>query len=419
LKIVVIGAGIAGVTAAETIRRLNKDCEITLVSEEEPLYSPCIFPKCLSKEIDLNKIFIKKVIDLQKENINFLKQKAIRIDKNQKKVFLTNGVAIKFDKLILSTGSQPIIPPIEGVRGEGVFTFKSLNDFMKVYDIAHKEKGSAVIIGGGVIGVEIAYALKKIGWDIYLIESLNRILPRLLDLKLSLLLKNIMENNGVHILTGEKAKKINRVGEKVESVITDKREIKCDIVILTVGMRPRTELAREAGIELGQYGGIKVNPYMMTNINNIYACGDCIETEEISSRNIKLSLLWHTAKLQGHIAGYNVSVQSGIQKKYPGTLNLTIIDVFDIYVISNANTLDDFKEEVKVIEKEYEGNYLRILTNANGKIVSIQFLGKNLTIETFGPMFGIMRKGEETKILLNVERKEEIYSLLLTSSFIN
>jgi len=405
LKIVIIGGGIAGVTAAETIRMLNKECEITLISEEEPLYSPCVFPQCLSNELDINRIFLKKVDDLQKENINFLKQKAIKIDKNQKKVHLLNGATINFDKLILSTGSRPAVPPIDGIKKDGVFTFKSFDDFMKIHEIAQKKNGNAVVIGGGVIGVEVAYALKKMGWNVYLIEFFDRVLPRLLDPEPASIVKDVMETNGIHVFTSEKVERIIGAERKIDAVITNKRKINCDIVILATGMRPRTELAKEAGIELGQFGGIKVNSYMMTSANGIYACGDCVETEDLSSGKSKPSMLWHIAKLQGYIAGHNCI---GIQKKFPGAINLTIINIFETYIISNANTLADFKEEkTKIMEKKDKENYLRTIL-INNRVVSVQFVGKNLEAEKFGLMFGAMRKAKQLEVLLKLPEKEEI-----------
>jgi len=409
LKVVVVGGGIAGVTAAETIRNLDDECEIILVSEEPPLYSPCVFHLCLSGELDPGRAFIETVNSLQKKNISFLKEKVVKIDKDQKKIYLSNGTAVSYDKLILATGSYPVIPPIDGVKKDLVFTFKTFKDFQKIYEITRKKPGgSAVIIGGGVIGVEVAYALKNIGWTVYIIEVLERVLPRLLDPELALRVKSLLEANGIHVFTGEKVLRIIETKEKTYTVITDRRAIGCDIVILVTGMRPRIELAKEIGIELGPSGGIKVNPYMMTNVNDIFACGDCVEVEDLASGKSKLSLLWHVAKLQGYIAGLNCI---GVQRKFPGALNLTITNLLGTYIISNGNTLDDFKgEKTNILEKKDEENYLRIIL-VDGKVVSLQFVGKNPGTEYFGIMLGTMRRAKELEMLQKIQeiaKKEKI-----------
>jgi len=415
LKTVIIGGGIAGVTAAETIRMLDKESEIALISEEEPLYSPCIFPHCLANEVSIDRIFLKKANDLEKDGIELIKQKATKIDKDQKKVYLSDGGMIGFDKLILSTGSRPAIPPIEGIERGGVFTFKSFDDFVKVHEVVQKKRGSAVIIGGGVIGVEVACALRKVGWDVYVVEFFNRVLPRLLDPEPASIVKEEMENNGIHVFTGERVEKITGPDNRAETVITNKRRIDCDMVISVTGMRPRTELAKEAGIELGRYGGIKVDSYMRTSASDIYACGDCVEVEDIPSGKSKLSMLWHISKLQGYVAGYNCL---GIKKKFPGAVSLTIINLFDTYIASNANILDNFKEEkTKIIERRDGKNYLRAIL-LNNRVVSVQFVGKNIEEVRLGLVFGLLRKAKQLEALQETSAKEEIiqrvYPMLLS-----
>jgi len=418
MHVVIIGGGIAGCTAAQTLKHLSKTTEVTLISEERPLYSPCIFPHCLSGKIDSTRLFIRTPADLQKLGIRLFEGRATAIDVARKEVRLADGRSIKYDKLILATGSRPFIPPIKGVEKEGIFPVKSLSEFEKLYNAVQHKRGTAVIVGAGAIGIEVAVSLRKRMWKVFIVELLNRVLPRLLDEKPARILENMLRANGIEIFTGEKVTEF--LGDKeVKAVVTDKREIKCDIVLLSVGMRPRVELAQEAGIKLGKQGGIIVDEYMRTNIPDIFACGDCVETLEAASGRRMLSLLWHTAALQGYIAAYNCL---GYRKKYSSSLNTTVINLPEIgvAVASNGITTEDLKDkEYKVVEKQDAGNYLRVLV-ADDEVKGVQFVGRDIGEEKLGALFGAIRKRVKIVTLKELVRKGgALYLIPQLSTFLD
>ncbi|GAH28708.1 unnamed protein product, partial [marine sediment metagenome] len=232
---------------------------------------------------------------------------------------------------------------------------------------------TVAIIGSGFIGVEVGIALKRGGCEVILIEVLDRILPRAFDRKSSDIIRTILSEHGIEVLTEERVVHILG-GRQVEGIETENRKIRCDTVILSTGMRPRVDLARSAGIEIGELGGIVTNEHMLTNIENIYACGDCVESRDAVTDKNSLQLLWPNAVSQGKTAGYNCV---GIHSKYQGFVNLVGVDVFGTHVASIGHTRAAFEGagHIQVIEKAYAKHSHWIIVK-DGAIVGAQFIGK-------------------------------------------
>ena len=372
MNVVIIGNGVAGNTAASTIRQLDKEANITIVSEEPFVeYSACALPHYIAGEYGRRKLFLRTKKSYSDEKIKaVLGQKVTGIDPKTKQVVLTGGKSLPYDKLVIATGSRPVIPPIPGVNLNGVFTLKSPDDADRI--LAGMGK-TVVLIGSGPIGVETSIALKKRGLDVYIIEFIDRIMPKIFDPKPSAMVKDILEKNGIKVFTGERVTAITGEG-KVAGVTTDKRQIACDEVIMGVGMRPNTELAQQAGITLGSLRAIAVDRQMKTNLDDIYACGDCIQTRDMATGKETMSPLWHNAKRQGMIAAYNCC---GIHKIYPGSESITSLDVYGTHAASFGRVEADpgLEEKVTVTERvARDGDYYRLIVS-DGKIVGAQSLG--------------------------------------------
>ena len=274
MQIVIVGNGIAGISAASVIRGCNKKVSITLISKElTPAYSACVLANYISGETDRNRVFIRSVDDYSKENIvtefgvevEGIDIKSMRIYTRRKK--------LPCDKLILATGGLPLIPWIEGHPSRGIFTIKTMEDADRI--IAHRPK-KVIVVGSGPIGIEIAAALRKRGCEIYLVELEERILPSLFDERSSSLIQTILEENGIKVLTSERV--LSFLGrDNVYGIITNKQKIYCDTVIMAAGMYPNAELAKQVGcIEIGKGGAIRVDAGMKTSVENVFACGDCV-----------------------------------------------------------------------------------------------------------------------------------------------
>ena len=388
MRVVIIGNGIAANTAASTVRRLDSQAEVVLVSEERvPLYSACVLADYLGEEIDRDRVFLKKAADYSEQGLKTLfDQKATALDISNKRVFLDTG-DITYDRLIIATGSEPVIPAIDGIDKQGIFTFKSITDADEVYQYGGKR---AVVVGSGPAGIQVAIALKKRGYRVSLVELLEHVLPRMFDQYPASLLQNLLEEQNIEVLTSEKV--VRFLGASaVEAVVTDKRQIECDLVVLAVGMRPRVDLAQQAGVEIGKLGGIKTDGHMLTSAANVYACGDCVQVKDRITGEDSLSLLWHSAKQQGETAGSNCA---GIPKPYPGSLDMTVVNISDTQAVSIGRNLLGLQQgNVKVIEGYSKGSYYRLLVS-QGVLAGVQLVGQ---ARDAGILLNIMLRKDKLK----------------------
>jgi len=403
MHVIIIGNGIAGNTAAAAIRECDSQSRITMISDESvPLYSACILPNYLASEIERQRIFLKSFNDYAEQGIEtILGQRAAEIDLERKQLLLENKTLL-YDKLIIATGGKCLIPPIDGVKLEGIFPFKSLDDTDRISSYVGEK---VVVIGSGPIGMEASIALRTRGYETFLIELLDWVAPKVFDEAASLLIKGILEEHGVNTLVGEGVVKILGNG-KVEGVITDKRKIDCDMVVLAAGIRPDIELAQRTGIEIGRLGGIKVSQHMQTSAQDVFACGDCVESTDMVTGEDTLSLLWPNAKLQGTVAGHN---SVGAHRNYAGSLNITGIDVFGTNAVSIGNTITNLgnDKDLEIIEKTHGNNYLRLVVR-DGVLVGAQAIGKT---RDMGILLGAALRRDNLKDIHRVVNNRTLLSM--------
>jgi NAD(P)H-nitrite reductase large subunit len=393
-KIVIIGNGIAGNSAAAAIRKIDKNSEITIISEEaETVYSACALPYYISGEVQREKVYLNDLREWSEKNVRLMLGKRVTEFDVWKKLVYLDSQILPYDKLIIATGGRVALPPIRGLQKEGVHTLKSLAGADK---IANSPAKSAAIIGSGFIGVELAIALRMKGLRVYLVEMLDRILPRTFDEKPARHLLNIIRKNGIEVFINEKVTRITG-GDKVKGIATDKRELQCEMVILNTGMVPNVELARNAGLRIGELGGIVTDSRMKTSAEDVYTCGDCVESRNAISGCITLSLLWPNAKQQGVVAGRNCIDN---RMEYTGSIDITGLCVFGTHAVSVGCTAGGSgSNNVKILEYSCGENYQRWLVE-NNRLIGAQSIGKT---EDIGILMGVMRRKD------NINRVREIY----------
>ncbi|MDI6600617.1 MAG: FAD-dependent oxidoreductase [Thermoanaerobacteraceae bacterium] len=334
MRYLIIGAVAAGTKAASKIRREDGTSEITvLTSDSDISYAGCGLPYYIGDVIkERGELVVRKPEDFKMEqDINVLTGwEALRIDPVAKKVLakeLKTGEEREFiyDRLILATGASPFVPPIEGVNLDNVFTLRRVTDADRIKRQANSGIKNAVIVGGGFIGLEVGENLAKRGVGVTVIEMMDTILPGF-DKEIALTVQNYLKEKGIDILTGEAVQAFKGDG-RVNEVITSKRTLPCDIAILSIGVRPNTRLAVEAGIELGPTKAIAVNEQMETNIKDIYAVGDCAENVNLITGQRVWYPMGSTANKTGRIAGINLA--DG-EWSFNGVLGTTIVKLFDM-----------------------------------------------------------------------------------------
>ncbi len=386
MRFVVIGNGIAGNTAAEKVRELDPRAEITMVSDEsESFYTACALPHYLSGDIKRNALFVKRRRDYQSHRIKpVFGCRVVALDTANKKVIFDGG-SLDYDRLVLATGARPLVPPIEGVQLPGVCTFKYIGDAAR---IAKHIPETAVVVGSGPIGTEVAIALRKKGAKVYIIELMGRMMPRLFDDRAASLLSGILAARGIEVSTGERALRIVGNG-RVEAIVTDKRTVGCELIVMAAGMRANSEIAKEAGISVAARGGIIVDRQMMTSSSEVFACGDCVEAADFLTGAPSMIQLWHNAKDQAEVAASNAA---GTQRNYSGSINITSLDVFGNHAVSFGTVQADLagRAGIEVIDKAHGENGYHRLVLDHGRIVGAQFVGD---LEDMGAvLFSLIRK---------------------------
>jgi nitrite reductase (NADH) large subunit len=341
MKYIIIGNGVAGTTAAANIRKIDHEGEITILSDEAyPFYSRIRLMEYISGDADEIRLVIYKDTWYEKNNIKLLLNTPVsEINKNKKEVIISSGHTLKYDALLIATGGLSFVPQIPGSDKKGVFTLRILKDAIEIKKYAEQSK-KVVLIGGGVLGLEVGNSLRKTGHSIFVVEFFPRLLPRQMDKEGAEILKTQMEKMGFAFFLGAKTREI--IGdEKVKSVILDDGTIiDCDMVIISAGVKPNTELADKLGIKCNK--GIPVNDRLETEINNIYAAGDIAE-----HRGIYYGI-WPAAEEQGRTAGINMAGGSAI---YTGTLPSNILKIAGINLIS-AGDVDPDKNLESIVQKD-------------------------------------------------------------------
>ncbi|MEN6327891.1 MAG: FAD-dependent oxidoreductase [Syntrophomonas sp.] len=381
MRIIIIGNGAAGNQAAQTIQNYDPEVEITILGAESiPFYSACALPDYLAGWIKREQLFLRNSLDRHQVKIRL--GQTVEDIKPDRQAVTAGGELLFYDRLIIASGSRPVLPNIPGTGLPGNFVIKSVQDIDRI--LAHNPR-RIVVIGSGNIGIEAAETLEYRGCRVSIIEMMPRIMPRLFDEQPALLIRKILENHGIEIHTGEKAREV--IGnDRVAGLVTDHREIACDTVIWAAGVRQNTELARAAGIEIGGLGGIKVDSQMKTSHPEIYACGDCVETSDLLTGKPALCLLWSCAKAQAEVAARNCL---GEKIVYPGALKLVAEEAYGKPCVAAGLLEEELDTEgLKIIEQETENTYHRILIK-DERIMGVQAVG---SMEAVGPLLYLMKK---------------------------
>jgi nitrite reductase (NADH) large subunit len=364
-KVVIVGNGIAGVTAADHVRRRHPTCSIELIADEaHQLYNRMGIARLIYGRSAMQGLYLNPDSWYDERAITtWLNTRAVRIDRAAREVELGTGERLAYDRLILTTGSRSHVPPIDGFGRSGTFVLRTADDALGIRSYAQRTGArQAVVAGGGLLGLEAAYALHKLGLRTAVLERSDRLLRRQLDARASEILQAYLQGLGLEVVTGAETAAALGNGRVERVTLADGRFGPADVFLIAAGIAPNAELAADAGLETGR--GIVVDDRMRTSDPAVLAAGDVAEWRR------QVLGLWPTGVAQAEVAADNAV---GGSKTYEGVVPVTILKVVGIELAS-IGRFEPQSAHDEVIVLEEDGRYRKLLIS-EGRIVGAILLG--------------------------------------------
>jgi NADPH-dependent 2,4-dienoyl-CoA reductase/sulfur reductase-like enzyme len=359
MKIIVVGGVAGGASAAAKMARLDCNAEIVMYERGEYIsFANCGLPYHIGnviKQRDSLMVMTPKKFKGRTGIDARIKQEVTQIDPVNKQVTVANlengeSTVESYDKLVLATGSSPLVPSLPGLDDPDVMTLWTIPDMDKIKAKVDAGIKHAVVVGGGFIGLEVVENLVERGVKVALVEMLPQVLPPL-DPEMAGMLEDELVVKGVQLKLNSAVTAVSRGDDGLQVEIKDADPIKTDLVIMSVGVRPNSQLASEAGLELGERKGVKVNSFLQTSNPDIYAVGDVIEVTDLVMDQPAMIPLAGPANRQGRIAANNIF---GAKEEYKGSLGTSICKVFELDAASTGAN----EKRLKQVGKEYLKTYI-------------------------------------------------------------
>jgi len=396
MKIVVIGAVAAGTSAAAKARRNSEEAEIKIFEMDSDIsYSACGLPYYIGTEVESREQLVPRDAAFFKRKYNvdiFTRHQVLDIITAEKSIRVLNmdtGEEFNeaFDKLVIATGAEAVVPPIEGVSKSNVFVLRNVGSADRIRDFIFKNNPrKAVIVGSGFIGLEMAENLKNRGIEVAMVDMADHVMPSL-DKDAAVYLEDYLRSKDIELVLNDTVAAFGGETAADKVIMKSGRALETDFIILSAGIRPNIKLAVRAGVELGTTGAIKTNTRMQTNFDYIYACGDCTESYSSITGKPLYRPLGTTANKTGRIAGDQVT---GGSLEFRGILGTGIFRVFDMTVaVTGLTESEAIKEGFDVVvchnTKPDKPGYFKgsemvikaVADRASGRILGAQIIGKS------------------------------------------
>jgi len=419
-RLVVIGGVAAGMSAASSFKRIKPDAEAIVLEKDYFIsYGACSLPYYISGDVKNIKdlISVTPRAATEERGITILvRHEALSIDPAGRKVRVHdlekgNEKTISYDKLVIATGGSPIRPPLPGIDLGHIFTIRTLTDgigvkkfinqwlsfdacmgldaeytYMNCFEI-QKRSMSAIIVGGGYIGMEMCESLRKRGLDVTVIEKMDRVMGNM-DTTITGIVEEKIRSEGVRLLKGLTVQGFEGEKGMVTTVNTDQGAYEADLVLLAIGVKPNVNIARGAGVELGAGGAIRVDEHLCTNVPDIFAAGDCAEAVQLVTGKKVYIPLGTTANKQGRIAGENAA---GTDRTFEGVVGTAVTKIFDLEVArTGLSPLEAEREGYEYFVSAIEGKS-RSSAYPSGKPITVAYTVEQNT----GRLLGAQMAGVE------------------------
>jgi NAD(P)H-nitrite reductase large subunit len=416
MRYLIIGNSVAAVHAVEAIRGVDKESTVTICSDEEVLnYSRPLLSYYLGGRITEDRLAFRDEAFYQRHKVDLiLGKRATGLDTGKKRVTLADEHVLPYDRLLISVGGVPIVPPIEGLRDDtmGVFTFIQLQEAKRLIDyIEQNSIQEAVVLGAGLIGLKAIEGLLERGVRVTVIELMDRILANTFDVEASSIVEERLTAHGCTVIKGDTIQKIKTKGKKVRQLILKSgKEIPTTLLIVAVGVRPNLELVKGTTIKTDR--GILVDGFMKTSEEDIYAAGDCAQGLDFLSKENAVIAIWPVAARQGKVAGLNMS---GIETPYPGLFAMNSVQIMDIPTISFGMTTPPEGEGYEILQNldRRKSSYKKIVLR-NDRVVGAILLN---AVERAGVYGMLIREGIDVKEFKDQLLSDEFGLLVLPKEF--
>ena len=387
MRIVIIGNSATAVGAIETLRQYDQSAEVWVISEEpHGIYSRPLLDHYLGGEIDQTRVLYRAGDFYTKHNVKpVLSTRISAIDPEAHTVSTETGLNFTYDKLLISTGGVPIVPPVPGIKTGGVYTFTRYDDVQRILvDIGSGSVERAIVVGGGMIGIKATDALVKRGLQVTMIELAPRILGAALDETGSSIMRDLLTQGGVEVLTENTVTQVHSMDGRIASAdLRDGRSVSCQMLVFGIGVRPNASLAQDAGLEVNR--GVVVDAFMRTSDPDIYAAGDVAEAYDLVVDMNRTVAIWPNAYRQGAIAG---SHMVGVERPDKGGVAMNAVEVFGITGMSIGNGNAEGDEYQVLVDLDRRANRYKRLVIKDNKLVGAILIGK---IDRAGIYTGLIR----------------------------
>ena len=390
----IVGNSAAAVNACDALRARDPRGTVGLFGEEKyRCYSRPLISYLVAGEINTQGMYYRPSGYYRSMGIDFHKGVRVEdIDPKRKILVTAQGERVKWRKLLLATGFTPFIPPIEGLDEVHYLTFVSWDDAKRMLRLTSKPV-SALVVGAGLIGMKAAEALHARGAAVTVVEKMERVLPMALDAKASALVAERCGAKGIQVVTGEGVSRLEPKGAaKGLAVLEGGAEIAFDLLVMAVGVRPRTELAEKAGIPCA--AGIEVDEYQRTALEDIYAAGDAARAMDVVMGEPAVNALWPVAALQGKYAGMNMA---GGEIPYPGCNSMNAVEFFGLPVLS-AGMVNPPDSSYQIISRQGEDGEYRKVVLKGDVLVGMLMAGK---IERAGILTSLIQERANVRRVKN------------------
>jgi nitrite reductase (NADH) large subunit len=385
---VLIGNSAATLAAIDWIRKYDRQGRIILINREPgPAYSRVALPYYVAGEMPLEHLLIRHTADYEKQGVELVEgATATAIDAGAEELVLSDGRRVRYHKLLIGTGSACVIPPIRGLDTIRPYYLWTLDDAKAMRAAAEKAR-TAVVIGGGFIGMLAAEALRKLKIRLTIVEMTPQLLPQLLDADGGKLFGKAVQDEGVTLRLGARVDAVAPQNGQVQVSLAGGEMIATDMVVVAAGVKPNLSCVEKGPCAVNR--GILVDDHLSTDCANIYAAGDVAEVKDFLSDDRTIHAIWPTAVDQGRIAG---AAMTGAKLRYPGSLGMNVVELFKVTLAQVGRFKETPTDDVKLRGSGQGGLHRKVVVDKDGNIVGAMYIGDGNGVAEMGVILGMIKR---------------------------